>query len=166
MANASPRVGFTLLELLIVLAIVGLIATLVVPRIGSGPDALLDVEANRLASALALAAKEARLTGHTIVWRADGSAYAFTRSSDDGASPRHFASDLKPRTLPEGVAITALRVADARPRGEWRLAFASAAPIELFSIEMRAGPLRYAVASTATGEVRASRASEAAGASR
>ena len=77
-----------------------------------------------------------------------------------GTSP-DAASDLRPRRLPDGIEIAA-----ARQRGNIQLQFAGRAPVELFNIELRAGETRYAVASTAMGEVRASRVVEAHSASR
>ena len=151
--------AFTLIELLVAMAIVGIVVALV--AVSARPDerAVLELEAMRLASALALAAREARLTGDTIVWRGSGSAYAFARYAEDrGATPR--TSDLKPRALPSGVVISGLSIGGMRQQAEMRLDFAASTPIELFSLEMRAGDARYAVASTAMGDVRVLRATE------
>jgi general secretion pathway protein H len=159
--------GFTLIELLVALAIVGIVAALV--SVSARPDerALLELEATRLASALALAAKEARLTGNTIVWRSDGAGYAFARYPEDRAEMLpNPVSDLKPRTLPAGIAIIAAHIAGARQHGDMYLAFAGRAPVELFTLELQSGSVRYAVASTAMGDVRASRLIESHSASR
>jgi general secretion pathway protein H len=157
--------AFTLIELLVVMAVLGIVVALV--AVSARPDerAVLEVEATRLAASLALAAREARMTGDTIQWRGNGSAYAFARSAEDRGSSSPSA-DLKPRTLPSGVVISGLSISGVRQRGDMRLDFAAYTPIELFNVEMSAADVRYSVVSTAMGDVRALRAAEASGASR
>ena len=157
--------AFTLIELLVAMAIVGIVVALVAVSARPGERAVLELEANRLAASLALAAGEARLTGDTIQWRGNGSAYAFARYADDARAPAR-TNDLKPRTLPSGVVISGLTVGGVMQRSELRLDFAAFAPIDLFSVELRAGDARYAVASTAMGDVKVLRAAEASGGAR
>ncbi|HEX2829456.1 MAG TPA: prepilin-type N-terminal cleavage/methylation domain-containing protein [Burkholderiales bacterium] len=158
--------AFTLIELLVAMAIVGIVVALVAVSARPGERAVLELEATRLAASLALAAREARLTGDTIVWRGSASAYAFARHAEDRYSASQRGTDeLKPRTLPSGVAISAVSIGGVRRDGEMRIDFAASTPIELFDVEMRAGDARYSVSSTAMGDVRAIRA-EASGAPR
>ncbi len=58
--------GFTLLELLIVLAIVGLIAALVAPRIGSGEGALFRAQVREAVAALNYARRSAIVQGRPV----------------------------------------------------------------------------------------------------
>ena len=67
----APISGFTLLELLVVLLIMGLFAGLVGALAQPDERALLRFEADRLAQLLDLAAEESRLTGKPIAWTAD-----------------------------------------------------------------------------------------------
>ena len=59
--------GFTLVEVLVVLVIVAIAASMVSLSIGKGPDPLRD-DAQRLADAFTVAQSEARSDGRPIRW--------------------------------------------------------------------------------------------------
>ena len=75
--------GFTLLEMLVVVLIMGILAGTIGARMQPGDRDLLRVEAERLAQLLELAAQEARISGAAIVWTSDGSHYRFWRQGGD-----------------------------------------------------------------------------------
>src|SRR5882672_10791676 len=75
--------GFTLVEVLVVLIIMGLFVGLVSTITRPDDRALLRLETERLAQLLDLAATESRLTGKSIAWTADGSGYRFWRFGTD-----------------------------------------------------------------------------------
>jgi general secretion pathway protein H len=58
--------GFTLLELVVVLALIGLIATLVAPRLGVLSGVALDTSARRLATRIRFLREEAALRGRWV----------------------------------------------------------------------------------------------------
>jgi type II secretion system protein H len=58
--------GFTLLELVLVLALIGLIVTLVAPRLGLFGSVALDTSARRLAARIRFLREEAALRGHSV----------------------------------------------------------------------------------------------------
>ncbi len=149
--------GFTLIEMLVVLLIMGLFVGLVSTITQPDERGLLRVEAERLAQLLDLAAAESRLTGKSIGWTADGPGYRFWRLREDagGWSELRDSDLLRARTLPQGMMISGLRVENMRPQGVMRLEFTPYGATLSFTIEMSLGAERYAVAGSPIGEVRA-----------
>jgi general secretion pathway protein H len=148
--------GFTLLEMLVVVLIMGLLIGLV--RVVVQPDARgqLRVEAERLAQLLDLAAAEARLSGQTLGWTASGPAYQFWRFREETGWLEIIDNDLlRARVLPPGMTIAALRVENMQRRGGMRLEFTPDAPPTLFVIELALGAEQYVVAAAPGGTVRA-----------
>lgn len=147
--------GFTLIEVLVVLMIMGLMVGLAAAIMRPDDRGLLRVEAERLAQLLDLAAAESRLTGNPIAWTAEGPGYRFWRMTADGDWSEVRDSDvLRARTLPQGMAITDLRVENAPVRGARRLQFAPYyGAAQSFTIAMSLGEARYAVVASPIGEV-------------
>ena len=107
-ASAS---GFTLIEILIVMLIVGIMATALLTNLSITPNRQLQQEAERLAWLLRENALQARASGMTIIWRAIPAGYEFTLD----ASAKPSATDVtqeqaKPRTyqLPSGIQVLKL----------------------------------------------------------
>ena len=147
--------GFTLIEMLVVLMIMGLFVGLVSTITQPDDRAALQLEAERLSQLLDFAATEARLTGKSIAWTADGSGYRFWRSGDDGAWSEIRDSELlRERTLPQGMAVSDFRVENMRPQGSMRLEFTPQGSSLAFTISMSLGTARYAVTGSPVGEVR------------
>ena len=80
--------GFTLLELMVVMALAALLATAVSFSLRDGQLQRLEREGLRLASLLDAARAQARTSGAPIVWRATPDGFEFL-----GASPRRDASE-------------------------------------------------------------------------
>jgi general secretion pathway protein H len=162
MRHPRPRArddrGFTLIEMLVVLMIMGLFVGLVSAITRPDDRAVLRLEAERLTQLLDFAATEAQLTGKTIAWTAEGSGYRFWRLGDEANSSWTEISDsemLRARTLPQGIAVSGFRVENMRPRGSMRLEFAPQGSALAFTIAMSLGTERYAVAGSPVGDVRA-----------
>ena len=148
--------GFTLIEMLVVVLIMGLLVGLI--SVSTRPDArgLLRSEAERLARILDLAVAEARLTGKAIGWTAEANAYRFWRHREDTGWAEIRDSDLlRAHMLPSGMTIADLRIENMPPRGALRLEFTPYAPPLFFTIIMALGTEQYAIASSAGGSVRA-----------
>ena len=112
---APGQRGFTLIELMVVLLIMGLFAGLVSTITRPDDRALLRVEAERLAQLLDLAATKSRLTGKSIAWTADGPGYRFWQYNEDTYWSEIVDDDsMRPRTLPQGMMIAAMRVENTR----------------------------------------------------
>ena len=146
--------GFTLIEMLVVLMIMGLFIGLV--SVITSPDdrGRLRVEAERLAQLLDLAGSEARLAGRPIAWTADESGYRFWRAGDDASwSEIDDGELLRARTLPQGMTVSALRVESLPPQGAMRLEFSPQGSLLAFTIGMSLGAERYSIAGSPIGEV-------------
>jgi general secretion pathway protein H len=155
-ANRSGNCrGFTLIEMLVVLMIMGLFVGLVSTITRPDDRAVLRLEADRLTQLLDFAATEAQLSGKSIAWTADASGYRFLRAADDASWTEIRDSEpLRARTLPQGVAVSGLRVENMRPQGALRLEFAPQGSALAFTIAMSLGAERYAVEGSPVGEVR------------
>jgi general secretion pathway protein H len=150
------RRGFTLIEMLVVLMIMGLFVGLVSAITRPDDRAVLRLEAERLSQLLDFAAAEAQLTGKSIAWTADGSGYRFWRSSEDSDWSEIRDSELlRARALPQAMAISGFRVENMRPQGAMRLEFAPEGSSLAFTIGMSLGAERYLVAGSPVGDVRA-----------
>lgn len=90
-AAASPR-GFSLMELFLVLAILGVISAIAIPRFG-GSMALhrLDAAARRIAADLKLARNRAMTTSANQIFRIDGAGYSLIGMPD----PDHPAQEYR-----------------------------------------------------------------------
>ena len=147
--------GFTLIELVVVLLIMGLFAGLVSTITRPDDRVLLRVEAERLAQLLDLAAMQSRLTGKSIAWSADGLGYRFWRFSEDTYWSEILDDDsLRARTLPQGMVIARMRVENMRSPEHMRLEFNPYGATSSFSVEMARGAARCTVAGSPIGEVR------------
>ena len=151
----GPSRGFTLIEMLVVLMIMGLFVGLVSTITRPDDRAVLRLETERLSQLLDFAATEARLTGKSIAWTADESGYRFWRSGGDaGWSEIRDSELLRARTLPQGMAVSGFRVENMRPQGAMRLEFAPQGSSLAFTIGLSLGAEHYAVTGSPVGEVR------------
>jgi len=147
--------GFTLIEMLVVLMIMGLFVGLVSTIARPDDRALLRQEAERLAQLLDFAAAEAQLTGKSVAWTADASGYRFWRAGEDANWAEIRDGELlRARTLPQGVAFSGYRVENMRSQGAMRLEFAPQGASLAFNIVLSLGAERYAVTGSPVGEVR------------
>jgi len=141
--------------MLVVLLIMGILVGLVSSIARPDDRALLRVEADRLAQLLDLAAMQARLTGKSIAWTADGPGYRFWRFSEESYWSEILDDDsLRARTLPNGMAIAAMRVENLRAPEHMRLEFHAYGATSSFSVELALGAARCTVAGSPIGEVR------------
>jgi general secretion pathway protein H len=89
--------GFTLLELLVVLVILGVAAGVVSLSVAPGEERLVEREAQRLAMLFRLAQDEARVGGRPVSWEADVRGYRFLIA---GREPQASNDPLRPRAWP------------------------------------------------------------------
>jgi len=136
------RRGFTLLELLVVILIMGLAAGLIGTLVHPDERALLRVEAERLAQLFDLAAMESRLSGKPIAWTADGARYRFWRWRDDAGWIEARDGSLRARDLVRGMALSELRIE-----------FDPYVPVA-YEVRMSLGEARTIIAASPLGEVR------------
>ncbi|OQW94154.1 MAG: type II secretion system protein GspH [Beggiatoa sp. IS2] len=113
--RANQKNGFTLLELLVVLVIIGIILSFATLSISSGgPSAVLERETQRLISLLTLASQEAILQGTEFGLSFTEHGYQFftlqdqrwqVLKQDDLLRPRVFATDLRLALEVEGETV-------------------------------------------------------------
>ncbi|MBO9685299.1 MAG: type II secretion system minor pseudopilin GspH [Mitsuaria chitosanitabida] len=82
--TTSPRGrarGFTLIEVMVVLVIIGIATAAISLSIAPDPAAALRLDARELAQRLAAAQQEVRIDGRVIAWEARGDGYQFARGT-------------------------------------------------------------------------------------
>lgn len=103
-APAPRETGLTLVEMLVVLAIVAVMAGAVVLGAGSGSGRGAEIEARRLAARLELAADEAMVTGRPVAFVGDKKGYRFL-TQQAGQWRDDKAPALEPHSLPFGLSL-------------------------------------------------------------
>ena len=107
---SSPR-GYTLLELLVVIVILGIVAGMVSLSVTPTEYRKMSEEVNRLAALFRIANDEARVSGEPIAWEADTNGYRFVQSDgvrgetdiDDPLRPRAWPFEVRSLHAPEVV---------------------------------------------------------------
>jgi general secretion pathway protein H len=100
--------GFTLLEILVVVAILGIVATVGYATYERDDRGTLEREARRFAGALEYAAQRAQLKRESLGVSAHDGAWRFWRRGDDGRWQPLLGDDaLAPRTLPASMRAAA-----------------------------------------------------------
>ncbi len=102
----TPPRGFTLLEIMVVLVLVGIITSFALLSVGGGPRERLAEEARRLAALVELHQQEAILNGETRGIQFSRTGYALLTLGEKGQwqSPTA-ANTLIQHTLPEDIAL-------------------------------------------------------------
>ena len=154
---AISQRAFTLIELLVTLAVLGICVVLVAARAAPDERTQLQLEAERLAQLLDLAANEARLTATPIIWTADAGSYRFLRYSEETGWTEVRENAFRARVLPAGVTLSGVQVYNARQSGAAHLVFNPSAPPPIFSIGLATASERCRIDGSAIGEVRIER---------
>ena len=96
--DGAGQKGFTLIELMVVLVIVGIASAAISLSIKPDPLKLLRKDAERVAQLLQLAQSEVQADGRPITWLTDAKGFRFSRKNDQGGV-EYFNGDpqLKPR---------------------------------------------------------------------
>ena len=139
--------GYTLVEVLVVVAILGVLLT--VTTLGMRGDATrpLQAEAERLARNLELAQARTRLNAWRIAFTVAENSYTFWRRGESGNWQAFDGdSDLKARTLPQGmrIAVRGANVAATPDGTPYRMVFSAEDPTP-FALELTAAGTRAVV---------------------
>lgn len=150
----KPRRGFTLIEMLVVLLIMGLFVGLVTTITQPDDRALLHMESERLARLLDLAATKSHLTGKPVAWSADAASYRFWQFNDDTSWTEVSDDDtLRARALPPGMKISSLTIENRRSPEQMRLEFTPYGQTNSFGVEMSLGTERSTIAGSPIGDI-------------
>jgi general secretion pathway protein H len=96
--------GFTLLELLVVLAIIALASAAVTLGLRPSGQQQLDNEAQRLVALLESARQQSQVQGEVVVWRPTAEGFAFTGLSHNEL-PSHWLATPAPQVISPMVLI-------------------------------------------------------------
>lgn len=146
--------GFTLLEVMVVVVIMGMIVGLVSVLVEPDDRSLLNVEAQRLAQLLDLAAAEARVSGVAIAWTADADAYQFQQLTEElGWIAIRNNDSLRSRQLPQGITISSLLIENSSTAEAMRVEFPAYGQTTAFTVELHNGSARNQVVVSPIGIV-------------
>jgi general secretion pathway protein H len=109
--RCAAAAGFTLIEMMVVVLILGVLAAVVGLAAAPGDAAMAESEARRLCALLELAMAEPRASGQSIAWSAEHNAYSFWHR-DEAGDWRRFPSDsvYRQRLLPLPAALATVRL--------------------------------------------------------
>ena len=108
-----PDAGYTLVELLVVLVVLGIMLGMVSLSAAPDPRARLNRDAERLETLFALAAEEAQLRARPIAWRADDKGYAFWMRDGTQWNVMDRDAQFRPRAWDAGPVRLTLATNDA-----------------------------------------------------
>jgi len=99
--------GFTLIEMILVILVVGISLAMVMPNLSKNHDQVLLEEGSRLAALLNYATDISTSTGHAIAWDQTAVGYRFLERDQDLKVWKPLLDDasLRERALPESVKI-------------------------------------------------------------
>jgi general secretion pathway protein H len=145
--------GFTLVEVLVVLTIIALLASLIAVNLAPDARQALREEGVRLAALLAHARDEAITTGAPIAWQRTDVGYRFlTRASDRTWRPVDGDASLRARVLPNGISLAGVEMATAAAPGKDPLIILSPTGVaDRFRITLAFGEHRVDIASDGVG---------------
>lgn len=106
-AGAFALRGFTLVEVLVVLIVIGLGAGLITLSMGHDGAAMLRQESERLRSALEHGAQMAQWRRTALVWEADADSYRFMSAAADGGLQDETDATLSRHALPAQMHLRA-----------------------------------------------------------
>lgn len=159
--HRHPARGFTLIEVLVVLIILGVAIAMIGINLASDPRQNLDTEARRLVLLLQQARDEAMSTGSSIGFSTSPRHYRFWQrqtNPEGGASqwlPHMDNEVLRPRDFPEDISVSELRVNQQIADGEGqKIIFTPSGMMLPFRLELTSGTHHRAITGNGRGEIR------------
>jgi len=143
----SRLTGFTLLELLVVLVIVGITLSFAVLSLGlrSDKDIVLE-ESRRIAALMQLASEEAVLQGRELAMQFEGGDYRFLVLDKDRWQAIEADKILRERSLPEGLHAELLVEGIGKPRAPTSgrlIYFYSSGEVSPFQLSLQDSQRKY-----------------------
>jgi general secretion pathway protein H len=153
--------GFTLVEMLVVLVIIGVAVTMIGVNFAADPRQNLDSEAQRLALLLEQARDEAMSSGSSLAFSAEGQRYSFwqrqTEPGADGTRPWKEHGDdglFHPRWLPSPITVTDLRIdQQTTDKGTQKIIFTPSGLMLPFRLTLGSGEHRVVIKGNGMGRI-------------
>lgn len=157
MSLRRPGQGFTLLEIMVVLVIIGIVLSLAVVRLDPPADRQLQQESERLALLFEAARDEAIARSEPVAWSHFRGRHQFWIRKNADWQSLTGVDVLLPRELPTGISFGAIKV-NLQPQGEdGKLVFQPSGVNELFQVQLLGEGGLFELASDVLGRVRVSR---------
>jgi general secretion pathway protein H len=156
MMQARRSGGFTLIEILVVVAIIVVMVGLAGAQLMRGPGDLVREESERLALVLRAAREEAILQGRVYAFGAGRESYRFLRLERNGRLKATSGDDLfRPQRMPPGIVIEALQIEGAGEATQDGVVFLPSGELPAFRIVLKSGSARWSVVGAPDGTIRA-----------
>lgn len=148
--------GFTLIEILVVLVVIGITIAMVGVNLQRDPKAALREEAQRLALLLSAARSEAIATGKSLAWVADPPNYGFyTRGEDRKWTEPMGEAPLSQGTFPEPIRLALVQINRANVPVNTPLVFSASGLNAPFRLALESSGIQMLVIGEAGGTIRA-----------
>lgn len=149
----KPR-GFTLLELLVVLVILGVVLLIAQPSLMPDENQVLQQEGERMALLLELAGDTAATRGYALTATFSAQGYAFNRQDEQGLwNAQNLPTELRARSLPDGIQVVGLSVQHQTVPLTERLFFSPAGVGTAFEVWLMLKQMRIRVVGNPNGRV-------------
>ena len=146
--------GFTLIEIMVVMVIVGITLALVSVNFNQDDSKVLGEEANRLAALLEHAQSQAMITGKPVAWSAQTGSYQFWQRGKDGKWDEPSSDEiLRERTFPVAIEWGEIKVAGNPIKLDERLVFLAGGLNPPFEMKIKYRDRQLSIRGTATGQV-------------
>jgi len=145
--------GFTLIEILVVMVIIGIILALSVVHFGESDATRVSREAERLSLLLEAARDEAISSGNTLGWSADARGYRFWKREESQWLLLEDNDTLRARELPEGMRVAEVRVNLAPLPDGSKLSFSPSGVNAPFTLVLSMGAANRHLAGDAMGRI-------------
>lgn len=146
--------GFTLIETLVVLAVIGIALGMVTLALAPGELARLQIEARRLALLLEGARDEARALGYPMAWRGDARGHGFSRREPGlGWVPFEAPAPYRKRDWPADLRLVGLRINGVTMPIDTPLLFPASGPALPYEVVLGSRARRISLHAEASGRV-------------
>ncbi len=146
--------GFTLIEIMVVMVIIGITLTLVSVNFTQDDGKALGEEANRLAALLEHAQSEAMITGQPVAWSAQPGKYQFWQRGNEGKWDAPSGDEiLRERVFPIAIEWGEIKVAGNSIKLDERLVFLAGGLNPPFEMTIKYRDRQLSIRGTATGQV-------------